>query len=110
MMMMSIEPEMPGGFRLPFYRVSRAIDRDGDVRHGERRAQLMPAANDRLALQIAGPVEASSNHNSQFTIQVLPGLLWVAEARCHDHEAASRASRAPRGACGAPGPRLALVA
>jgi len=59
MMMISKEPEMPGGFRLPFYRVSGAIDRDGDVRHGERRAHLMPAANDRLVLQIAGPVEAA---------------------------------------------------
>ena len=31
-------------------------------------------------------------------------------ARCHERAAASRASRAPRGACGAPGPRDALVA
>jgi hypothetical protein len=29
---------------------------------------------------------------------------------CHDRAAASRASRAMRGACGAPGPRVAFAA
>lgn len=41
--------------------------------------------------------------------KVLLGSPWVNEKMCHERAAASRASRALRGACGAPGPHGTLV-